>query len=118
MVDPFTGHGIHNAIAAGLLAGDAIADALGGATPLPALQGYESRCRVAFSADVSRGAWLQWLHARPYFVRAAAEACGRHPGLRATFLALVGHSASRRSLLAPAALARAVAAFRREGAAA
>lgn len=118
MVDPFTGHGIHNALAAGLLAGDAIADALGAANPLPALQGYESRCRVAFGADVARGAWLQWLHARPYLVRAAAAACGRHPGLRATFLALVGHSASRRSLLAPASLARAVAAFRREGAAA
>lgn len=118
MVDPFTGHGIHNAIAAGRLAGEAIADALGAPNPQAVLQGYEAQCRAAFGADVARGAWLQWLHARPYFVRAAAEACGRHPGLRATFLALVGHSASRRSLLAPAALARAVATFRREGAAA
>lgn len=118
MVDPFTGHGIQNAIAAGALAGPAIAESLSGHDPVTALARYEANCREAFTADVERGSWLRYMHAHPRVMRAAVAACARHAGLRATFLALVGHAAPRTTLLAPAALVRAAATFRESGVAA
>jgi geranylgeranyl reductase family protein len=117
MVDPFTGHGIHNAIAAARIAGDVIADALREAG-VGSLIDYERQCRDTFSHEIERGRILQRLHARPTVMRAALEACSRHDGLRSTFLSLVGHTGPRQSLLDPAALIRTALTFRRAGAAA
>jgi geranylgeranyl reductase family protein len=117
MVDPFTGHGIHNAIVAGRIAGDTIADAIASDDRELNLLAYEARCRSALDDDVQAGRLLQRLHAHPRLMHAAAEACARHAGLRSTFLALVGHSAPRPALLSLRALARAMATIR-DGAAA
>ena len=123
MIDPFTGHGIQNALAAGLVAGESIAAALrtgaSASTDMTkALSRYDARCRAMLGAEVTAGARLQRVHANPLLVRAIAAAASRHAGLRATFVALIGHAAPRHALLSPAALARAATTFRIQGAAA
>ena len=117
MVDPFTGHGIHTAIAAGQIAGETIAEALTADDGAGALAAYAERCRTVFEVEVDHGMLLQRLHARPRLMRAAAAACARHAGLRATFLGLVGHSAPRHTLLDPRVLAKAALTFSNPGAA-
>ena len=112
MVDPFTGHGIQNAIAAAGLAAGAIGEALQSRDPRGSLAAYETRWRHTFTADIERGRLLQRLHAKPRLTRALIAACARHTGLRDTFLALVGHTAPRQALLAPASLMRSAMRFR------
>lgn len=115
MVDPFTGHGIQNALSAGRLAAETIANAITGSDLTAPLLNYDRECRAMLQPEVDRGAFLQRVHARPRLVDVSVGVCSRHPGLRGLFLALVGHAATRRSLLSPAAMARAVATLRTPG---
>lgn len=117
MVDPFTGHGIQNAIVAGAMAATAIGDAIS-TGDLGRLAAYETQCRQAFAPEVDRGWMLQQLHARPRLVDAAIRTCASHPGLRGLFLSLVGHAEPRRALLAGSSIARAAVNWRSPGAAA
>lgn len=118
MVDPFTGHGIHHAIAAARIAGEVIANSLSDANDPVVLVDYERRCLDAFSHEIERGRILQRLHAHPTVMRVALEASARHAGLRSAFIALVGHASPRRSLLHPAQLIRSALTLGRTGAAA
>jgi menaquinone-9 beta-reductase len=108
LVDPFTGHGIQNALTSGIMAAEAISSYLAAdARDQSRLTAYEARCRSAFEEEVGLGAFLQGLHSRPWLMRGITASCARHSGLRDTFIGLVGHAAPRKSLLAIGNLARA-----------
>jgi hypothetical protein len=100
------------------MAADVIAAALRRRdTSVAVLQDYERRWQSASRRETSAGAVLQSAHARPWLMRAATAACRRHDGLRSLFLALIGHTDPRPSLLSLSSLARASAAVRRPQAA-
>ncbi len=108
MVDPFTGHGIHHALQAGILAGEVLAAVLRSGLPtIEALQPYETHCRARILGETTLGYRLQRLHAQPTLVNLGMRVCSLHPGLRWALLALIGHSADRRELLSWRHLARA-----------
>lgn len=109
MVDPFTGHGIHHALHAGLLAGEVLSQALrSGAATAEALQPYETRCRATILHDTTLGYLLQRLHAHPTLVQLGLRLCHHHAGLRGVLLALIGHSAERHDVLSWRHLLRAL----------
>jgi geranylgeranyl reductase family protein len=100
MVDPFTGHGIQNALWAGAIAGEVLSDAISrGDLGETSLSSYAARCRDAFLDEAILGGSLQRLHARAWLMQLAAALCNARPGLRDTLLGLIGHSAPRRALL-------------------
>jgi flavin-dependent dehydrogenase len=109
MVDPFTGHGIHHALHAGILAGEILAAVMrSGPATAEALQPYETHCRARILSETTLGYRLQRLHARPTLVNLGMRVCSFHPGLRWALLALIGHSAARHEILSWRHLARAV----------
>jgi flavin-dependent dehydrogenase len=100
MVDPFTGHGIQNALLAGIIAGEVLSEAISrGDLGEGSLSSYAARCRHAFLDEAILGGSLQRLHARAGLMGLAAALCNARPGLRDTLLGLIGHSAPRRALL-------------------
>jgi len=102
MVDPFTGHGIHHALMAGLIAGQALAQALKERdVSRAALMSYDRQCRSAFLDESASAVTLQRLHAQATLMRLAVKLCGAHPGLRWAFLSLLGHAVPRRAVFAP-----------------
>jgi flavin-dependent dehydrogenase len=109
MVDPFTGHGIHHALHAGILAGEVLAAVLrSGQATAEALQSYETHCRARILNETSLGYRLQRLHAHPILVNLGMRLCRLHPGLRWALFALIGHTADRRAILSWRHLARAL----------
>jgi len=109
MVDPFTGHGIHHALHAGILAGEILAAAVrSGRVTADALRPYETHCRATILSETTLGYRLQRLHAHPFLVSLGIRVCSLHPGLRWALLALIGHSADRRAILSGRHLARAI----------
>ncbi len=110
MVDPFTGHGIHHALSAGSIAGEAIANAIDRGVDIRSetLISYEQSCRAAFLREAELGYRLQRLHSCALAVRLGVRLIGVHEGLRRFFLALVGHTAPRGALVSASGIGRAV----------
>jgi geranylgeranyl reductase family protein len=105
MVDPFTGHGIHHALWAGIHAGDVLANALAkGDVTAPQLMAHEHRCRSTFLAEAQTGYRLQRVHASPALMSMATRLCAHHKGLHWAFLSLLGHATPRHDVLGPKGL--------------
>lgn len=103
LVDPFTGHGIHNAMLSGALAGGLALRALrrADASLRGPIGAYEGRLRAALGFELRLGRLLQRLHARPALVGLAVARAAASARWADRFLGLVGHAAPRRHLLGP-----------------
>ena len=108
-VDPFTGHGIHNALASGLMAAEsadhAIAIADSRATS-PPLRRYERAWRRRFAGDFLLGRLLQSLHGSQPLLEAVMAPATRHAGWADQVMGLVGHAGRRHDMLRPGFLWR------------
>lgn len=108
MIDPFTGHGIHHALMAGRLAGDAIGRSW--ANPDDALDptaSYAQAVTAQLRTEVRLGARLQRVHASPRWMRRLTQLARVHRGFRDLFFGLVGHADERQALLSVRHLCRA-----------
>lgn len=99
MVDPFTGHGIHHALEAGLAAADAIADALERGARAPVLNRYERWWRASHDREIAIGGALQKVHGVPWLTRIGLALAGRSAPVADALFGLVGHTAPREELL-------------------
>lgn len=104
LIDPLTGHGIHNALLSGRLAGETIAGALAmGDLSAAALGSYESLIEERIVRQARRGLPVRHLHSRPFIadLLAAVGSARTFPGrqVRDRLLAMIGHTARRGSLL-------------------
>jgi len=95
MIDPLTGHGIHNALEAGTRAGDTLADAAeAGDFSANRLGRYEAWARESILAEARAGAPLQARLRSPLFAEILALA-GAFPPARRRILSLIGHAEPR-----------------------
>lgn len=100
MIDPFTGHGIHHALMAGRLAGEAIAQSRARSEgSFDAAASYAQALGAMLRAEVDLGARLQRFHASPRWMRQITRLARVHRGFRELFFSLVGHADERRELL-------------------
>ncbi|MCP3957321.1 MAG: geranylgeranyl reductase family protein [bacterium] len=100
-IDPFTGHGIHNAIESGIAAAD-VADAALATAPAQrcrVLQSHERAWRGAFAGELRLGHWLQRFNATPALLKALAAWLGSRPLARDRFMGLIGHAIPKREAL-------------------
>lgn len=103
-VDPFTGHGIHNAVASGVLAAGAASRALDtgrvGAADLP-LRSYQRAWRRAFFTDFLIGRLLQRVHGNLGLLAALLARASDDQRWADRLMALVGHAGPRTQVLRP-----------------
>ncbi len=94
LIDPLTGHGIHNAIRSGVLAGEALAPAASsGEAPDPALlAAYEATVRGTIVKQAMRHGVLRRLMRHPSLATALSLVAGWTP-VKRRLLAVVGHAA-------------------------
>jgi geranylgeranyl reductase family protein len=98
MIDPLTGHGIHNALEAGRLAGETLADAaLAGDFSVSRMRPYEEAARSGFLREALAGEPLQRALSRPVFAELLAV-LGAWPPARGRLLGLIGHAQPRAEL--------------------
>ena len=103
-VDPFTGHGIHHALASGLMAAEsadralATTDTLASGAPL---RRYERAWRRRFGTDFVLGRMLQSLHGHQPLLQAVIDRAGRHEEWADQVMSLVGHAGHRHDMLRP-----------------
>ena len=98
------GHGIHNAVRSGLLAGAAATRALDDGDRRAvgaALAGYERAWREALGDELRYGRWLQRLHARPWLIEGLMRRIDRRPSSRDRFMGLVGHAVPKAEVWRP-----------------
>ncbi|HEU4672610.1 MAG TPA: NAD(P)/FAD-dependent oxidoreductase [Candidatus Limnocylindrales bacterium] len=103
-VDPFTGEGIHRALASAFLAAEAIDRALAG--DRRALDGYDRAMRARFAAKDGVSLLVQAFLARPALFEYAARRLERRRGLGRTFEAVLGDLAPASRALDPRFLVR------------
>jgi geranylgeranyl reductase family protein len=109
MIDPFTGHGIHHAMWAGIHAGDVLSEALRkGDVLAPNLMEHDRRCRETFLSEAATGQRLQRVHASPALMRLVTRVCRQHQGLHWAFMSLLGHASPRHDVLTAGTLLGAV----------
>ena len=103
-VDPFTGHGIHNAVRSGVLAGIAADRALATDTCLEAgspLRGYQRAWRRSFAIDFALGRVLQRVHGDLRLLGAVMSRAARDARFADRVIGLIGHAGSRAQVLHP-----------------
>lgn len=100
MVDPFTGHGIHSALDAGLRAGTVLAEAIieGDVSP-GRLQSFDQDWERRWGLEMRLGQGLQRLGASAWRIEKLMAQAQRHPALARIAGGLVGHSFSRAALI-------------------
>lgn len=107
MINPFTGHGIHNAIRAGVLAGKVIARLWNRQDfSHEALKVYEEACREQILNETPLYYGLQRLHSLGSIANLLALASRSHSGVRRTLVGLIGHIVTPQELLFPPNLLR------------
>ena len=103
-VDPFTGHGIHNALTSGLLAAHAVHDAITKAdwrATSQALRGYELAWRRRFMIDFGTGRLLQHVHGNQRLLEKLVVHATCDNRWAGQLMGLVGHAGPRHHLLNP-----------------
>ena len=102
-VDPFTGHGIHNAMASALDAA-ALADAAiaaGDATAAGPIGGFERLWRRRMLREFRLAGLLQRFHARPALVELAVARAAASRRWADRFMGLIGHAVAKTEILRP-----------------
>ena len=103
LVDPFTGHGIHNAMASALDAAE-LADAAirsGDTSAAGPIAGFERAWRRRLLTEFRLGALLQRFHARPGLVDLAVARAAASRRWADRFMGLVGHAVPKTEVLRP-----------------
>ena len=101
-IDPFTGHGIQNAMASGRLAATAAIEALESGdlgADGAALAGYQEAWRRAFRDEYRLGSLLQRVHRSPRLMEMAIARAGHSRRWADRFMGLVGHAIPRHHAL-------------------
>jgi geranylgeranyl reductase family protein len=102
LIDPLTGHGIHNALVAGRRAGETLSAALeAGDLSERGLAGYDAAIRTEMIGEARRGWVIQRMHAVPLLAEAMALAGSRSRSVCSRLVTLIGHGSSRAALLRP-----------------
>ena len=97
-VDPFTGHGIHNALTSGLLAAQAAQRAIASAdwrATGAALCSYERAWRRRFAFDFWIGRVLQHVHGNQRLLEAVVARAARNDSWAGQLMGLIGHAEPR-----------------------
>lgn len=103
MIDPFTGHGIHTALDAGILAGEVLVAALArGDLGVASLGELDRRWQQRWHTEMALGRVLQRGSAAPWRVEAGLRYVCKSDRLRRLVGGLVGHAYPRAALLSPA----------------
>ena len=103
-VDPFTGHGIHNAVRSGVLAAIAVDRALATGSYLgtdSALRGYQRAWRQSFAIDFTLGRVLQRVHGDLRLLDSVMSRAARDADFADRVIGLIGHAGSRTQALHP-----------------
>ena len=102
-VDPFTGHGIHNAMSSAVDAAELAAEALGAGdvTATGPIGGFERAWRRRLLSEFRLGALLQRFHARPALVDLAVARAAVSRRWADRFMGLMGHAIAKRDALRP-----------------
>jgi flavin-dependent dehydrogenase len=107
-LDPFTGEGLHRAIASAALAGEAIDDGLSGTGPaglVAALAGYDRAMRARFDAKDLVSRLVQGFLGRPALFEYAARRLAARDAVRETMGLVIGDLAPAGRALDPRYLA-------------
>ena len=107
LIDPFTGHGIHNAMTSALDAAE-LADraiAAGELTSAGPIGDFERLWRRRLLGEFRLGGLLQRFHASPGLVGLAVARAAVSPRWADRFMGLIGHAVAKREVLRPRFLA-------------
>ena len=104
LIDPFTGHGIHNAVHSGLIAADVAERAVRAADPLSSgpIGEYRRLLDRALGSELRLGSALQRFHARAGWVGVALARAAPSRRWADRFIGLAGHVIAKREALGPA----------------
>ena len=102
-VDPFTGHGIHNAMSSGLDAAELADQAIAAGDPTTAgpIGAFERVWRRRMLTEFRLGGLLQRFHARPGLVDLAVARAMTSRRWADRFMGLMGHAVAKTEILRP-----------------
>ncbi len=102
-VDPFTGHGIHNAMSSALDAAGQANEAIGVGDPTAAgpIGAYERIWRQRLLTEFRLGGLLQRFHARPGLVNLAVSRAAASRRWADRCMGLMGHAVDKKEILRP-----------------